>query len=168
MIRVSRVLLVGVWLMALACHGAVAGDDEILKVSGNIAKSNQPDKKSYVFSFAELSKLPTTVVHTGTTWTTVSDFTGPRMTEILKAVGARPNAKVIDVKTLDNYPVTIPIADFSRWEVIMAHSQNGKRLTLDTKGPLWIVYPIDKYPSELDNNLTRTKFPWAVKEIVVN
>ncbi|HSY26155.1 MAG TPA: molybdopterin-dependent oxidoreductase [Burkholderiaceae bacterium] len=165
--KISRVVSKCLLLLAIVATTAFANDDAILTVSGNIAKSNQPDGKSYVFSFDALRKLPNTTVQTQTTWTTVSDFSGPSIRDLLKAVGASPDAKTVDVKTFDNYPVTIPIADFLKWEVILAHSQDGKRLTLSTRGPLWIIYPVDKYKADLDNNATRSKFAWAVKGLVV-
>jgi hypothetical protein len=166
--KILRILLITAWITAFIAPAAFAGDEAILSLSGNISKSNQPDKKTYVFSFADLSKLPSNVIHTKTPWTAESDFTGPTMLDILKAVGANPNAKEVEVKTLDNYPVTLPISDFAKWNVILAHSQNGKRLKPSTKGPLWVLYPLDQYKAELDNNVTRSKLAWAVKGFIVH
>jgi len=154
--------------MMLFSSAAFAGDEVLLTVTGNISRSNQADKKTYVFSFRDLTKLPATTIHTKTTWTPESDFVGPTISDILKAVGASPNAKQINVITLDNYPATIPIEEIKKWEVILAHSQNGKRLTLGAKGPLWIIYPIDNYKADLDNNATRSKLAWAVKGFVIH
>ena len=155
-------------LIAFSFQISFADDQAILTVTGNITKTNQPDKKSFVFSFDELNKLSNTVVRTQTIWTPTSDFKGSLIRDILSAVGANPDAKNVEVRTEHNYVVTIPISDFKQWEVILAYSQNGQRLTKMTKGPLWVIYPIDQYKSELNNNLTRTKFAWNVKKIVVN
>lgn len=154
-------------LITLTTSFCLANDQAMLTVTGNITKTNQPDKKSYVFSFDELNKSPNTVVRTKTIWTPTSDYKGPLMRNILSIVGANPNAKNVEVKTHDNFVVTIPISDFKRWDVILAHSQNGQRLTLATKGPLWIMYPIDDHKADLNNNRTRPKLAWGVKEIRV-
>ena len=63
---------------------------------------------------------------------------------------------------------TIPLQDFDKWEVITAHSLNGKRLPIENKGPLWIMYPIDKYPNDLMNNKTTMKLVWNLTGLVVN
>lgn len=153
--------------IALTFSVCFANDQNIVAITGNITKTNQPDKKTFVFSFDELSKLPNTVVRTKTKWTATSDFNGPMMRDILNFVGANKNAKEVEVRCHNNFVVTIPISDLKRWEVILAYGQNGQRLTMATKGPLWIIYPVDQYKSELNNNLTRAKFAWAVKELVV-
>ncbi len=154
-------------IMTFTASLSFSNDLDVLTVTGNITKTNQPDKKTFIFSFNELSKLPNTIVHTKTIWTSTSDFSGPLISEILSAVGAHENAKTVEVKTIDNFYVTIPISDFKQWEVILAYSRDGRRLKASTKGPLWIIYPVDKYKSELNNNLTRPKLAWGVKEFVV-
>lgn len=153
--------------IALTSPFSAADNQAMLTVTGNITKTNQPNKKSFIFSFNELSKLPNTVVRTKTKWTAVSNFSGPMMRDILSAVGANVDAKKVELRCHNNFVVTIPISDFKRWEVILAYSQNDQRLTMATKGPLWIIYPVDQYKSELNNNLTREKFAWGVKEMVV-
>jgi hypothetical protein len=156
-------------LTASAGHADdLSRDHSTFVVTGNISVTNQPDKKTFKFTLDDLRKLPNVVVRTKTIWTPTSDFEGPLLSDILKAVGAKADAKEIEVKSLDNFPATIPIADFKKWEVILAHTQNGKRYKLSTKGPFWIMYPVDNYKAELDNNLTRTKIVWAVNGIVVH
>lgn len=154
-------------LIALTSLSSFAKDQAMLSITGNITKTNQPDKKSFAFSFDDLNKLPNTVVRTQTIWTPTSDFKGPLMRDILSAVGANTEAKNVEVKCHDNFVVTIPISDFKRWKVILAHSQNAQRLTMSTKGPLWIMYPIDDHKADLNNNLTRPKIAWGVKELRV-
>jgi hypothetical protein len=155
-------------LIALTSSLSIANDQTILTVTGNITKTNQPNNRSFVFSFDELSKLSNTVVRTKTKWTATSNFAGPMMRDVLNFLGANRDAKNVEVRCHNNFVVTIPISDFKRWEVILAYSQNGQRLTMATKGPLWMMYPIDKYASELNNNLTQSKLAWAVKELVVH
>lgn len=105
-------------------------------------------------------------VHTKTKWTGESDFAGPTIRDILAAAGAKPDAKEVTVQTVDNYPVAIPVADFQKWNVILAQSINGKTLPAD-KAPLWVIYPFDQHPAELNNSDTLSKSAWAVKGLTV-
>lgn len=141
-------------------------DKKVLTVSGKITKTNTPDGK-YVFTMADLQKLGDTTIKSTTRYTEVGDFTGPKIRDILKTVGVKPDAVSVSVVALDGYQQTIPLTDFSKWEVITAHSLNGKRLPVEAKGPLWIMYPIDKYPGELMNNATTMKLVWSLTGLVV-
>jgi len=154
-------------LVAVAPASSFAQSDaKALTISGKIDKTNTPDGK-YVFSMAELKKLGDTTIKSTTRYTEVGDFTGPKIRDILKAVGVKPDAKAVSVVALDGYQQTIPLTDFSKWEVITAHSLNGQRLPVEAKGPLWIMYPIDKYPGELMNNATTMKLVWSLTGLVV-
>jgi len=150
----------------ITSNGFAQADKKMLTVSGKITKANTPDGK-YVFSFEELQALGDTTITSTTHYTVVGDFTGPKIRDILKAVGVAADATAVSVVTLDGYELTIPITDFGKWEVIAEHSLNGKRLAIEAKGPLWIMYPMDKYPGELMNNATSAKLVWSLTGLVV-
>lgn len=165
--KIKTVLSVAAFLVALVPGmGYAQSDAKLLTVTGKIKKTNTPDGK-YVFTFAELKKLGDTTIKSTTRYTEVGEFTGPKIRDILKAVGVSPDAKAVSVKALDGYQQTIPLSDFDKWEVIAAHSLNGKRLPIEAKGPLWIMYPIEKYPSDLMNNATTMKLVWSLTGLVV-
>ena len=165
--RFKAFLLVATVSMAVLPSTASAqSDTKILTVSGKITKTNTPDGK-YIFSFEDLQKLGDTTINSTTRYTAVGEFTGPKIRDILKAVGVGQDATAVSVVALDGYQQTVPLTDFAKWEVIAAHSFNGKRLPLDGKGPLWIMYPIDKYPGELMNVATSAKLVWSLSGLVV-
>jgi hypothetical protein len=158
----------GVATGLLLSFGATAqSDDKILTVSGRIGRTNTPDHKSYVFSYAELKSLGNAHITSTTRYVGTASFDGPRIRDILKAVQADPKATEVAVVALDGYQKSIPISDFKSWDVITAHTQDGKRLTVETKGPLWIMYPNDQHPGELLNNETTTKLVWSLTGLVV-
>lgn len=161
------VLGMAVTALAGATQALAQTDDAILTVTGKIGKTNTPDHKAYVFTFAELRKLGDAHITSTTRYVGTAHFDGPRIRDILKAVKAAPDAKEVSVVAIDGYQKTIPITDFAKWDVITAHTQDGKRLTVETKGPLWIMYPNDKHPGELLNNETTTKLVWALTGLVV-
>lgn len=159
-------LLIALALVALTTS-TFAADKPLLVVTGKIAKTNSADGKSYTFDYAALSQIQPNIIETTTQWTSKARFKGPLMRDLLKFLGARPDAKTIQVSTLDNYPATIPISDFTKWRVVLAYEQDGKRLTTATKGPLWIMYPIDEDPEHLDTHLIAGRLAWAVNAIDV-
>ena len=167
--KLKALLLLGAAVAALSAPLAsfAQSDGAILTVSGRIGRTNSADHKSYVFSFAELQKLGDTEITSTTRYVGTAKFTGARIRDILRAVQAPADATALSVVAIDGYQQTIPIADFAKWDVILAHTQNGKRLTVESKGPLWIMYPTDKYPGQLLNDETTSKLVWALTGFVV-
>ena len=70
-------------------------------------------------------------------------------------------------KALDNYSVPIPWSDIVRYGVILAHSNNGRLLSKRRWGPLWAIYPRDRFPAELDGPVANSRFIWQITEIRV-
>ncbi len=71
-----------------------------------------------------------------------------------------------NIVALDNYEQTIPISDFSQYDVIFATEVDGKRLSVRERGPSWIMYPLKSHP-ELKNPIYEARSVWQVKEIRV-
>ncbi|WP_374449784.1 molybdopterin-dependent oxidoreductase [Stella sp.] len=135
----------------------------ILELSGNIA--NTTDGKVAKFDKAALEALGTTTVRTSTKWTEGPvTFEGPLMRDLLKKVGAS-GTEIVAV-ALNDYKVKIPIADFDKFNVILAHRRDGKAMPVRDKGPLWIMYPFDDNPS-LKTDLYFARCAWQLKAIEV-
>jgi hypothetical protein len=134
----------------------------LLKVSGLISNTNSKDKKSYGFSQNDLERLANINITATTPHAGKAIYSGPRVSTILSLVGAKNDVKEIVALGLDGYRVKIPIQEFNKYEIIIATAQNGKRLTLETKGPFWLMYPIDKYPKELINSTIDNRLVWAL------
>lgn len=115
----------------------------VLEVEGDIANGNGGTGIAR-FDEAMLAALPS---HTLKTSTVVTDgtqvFEGFLMRDLLALLGAR--GSVVAATALNDYSVEIPVSDFSRFDVIVATTRNGKRLEKSGKGPLWIVYPRDDH-----------------------
>lgn len=163
--KMIRQLVIAAAAAALSFASHAQSDTRMLTISGKISKTNTPDGK-YVMSYAELQKLGAQTIKSTTRYH-VGEFTGPKMRDVLALVGVKPDATAVSVQAIDGYQQTIPIADFSKWDVIVAHSLNGDRLTVEKKGPLWIMYPIDKHPKELMNNATSMKLVWSLTGLEV-
>jgi hypothetical protein len=170
--KLKALLFVGATLIAAVTPSVsfAQSDAAILTVSGRIGRTNTADHKAYVFSFAELQKLGDAHITSTTRYVGTAKFDGPLMREIMKAVKAPADATEVSVVAIDGYQKSIPLTDFAKWDVVAAHTQNGKRLTVDTKGPLWIMYPNGKdgqSAGELLNNESTSKLVWALTGLVV-
>lgn len=150
------------------CLSYAAEDKEVLlTVSGLISKTNSADKKSFVFSFDDLQKVGGKSIQATTVYNGKSIYTGPLIRDILSTVGASSNAKSIILVGADDYRARVPITDIKKWDVVAAHSINGKRMIIETKGPLWAMYPLDQDPENLTYNTTAAKLVWNLVEIIV-
>ncbi|WP_155401844.1 oxidoreductase [Chromobacterium violaceum] len=147
-----------------ASKAMALSSDVILTVKGNIGVFN--DKKGEVYHFTEgdFNKIAQYNIVTKTTWTPMSTFTGPLITDVLLMVKAKGTK--IEVVTYDDYKITLPISDFYRYHSIFARYLNGKPLQRRDYGPLWIMYPISSF-SELQTVKADAKLVWQVKNITV-
>ncbi len=149
---------------AAAAHAAPAVP-LALDIDGEVHVTNNTAHTSYHFSEAQLLKLPTHAISTSTTWTPRSTFTGPLLSDVLKAVGAYGSE--IEIHALDDYTVTVPVADAGRYGAVLAYAMNGKRLQVSNFGPLFLIYPRDAYPLELDGSAGDAKFAWQIKSMTI-
>ena len=126
-----------------------------------------PAGKKATINFKELSALPVTSIRATTNYSGNAEYTGPLMKDVLAKAGMPATAKEVILVGLDGYQIRVPVSDFVKWEVVLAHTQNGKRLEIETKGPLLVMYPNDKYPKELRNHATNIKQVWALVSVKV-
>ena len=139
----------------------------LLTVTGNIQPAKATAAKKVTFNFKELSALGSTSIRSTTTYAGSAEYTGPLMKDVLVKAGIPATAKEVILLGLDGYQSRVPVSDFMKWEVVLAHTQDGKRLEIETKGPLLVMYPSDKYPKELRTHTTYGKQVWALVSINV-
>lgn len=113
---------------------------------------------------ADLLALPTSTITTSTEWTPLSRFDGPLLSDVLKL--APVQGKTLHIFALDDYSISIPWSDMAQYGVILAHSQDGQRMSRRRFGPLFVIYPRDKFAS-LQTPVTGAKFIWQVCRIDV-
>ena len=136
----------------------------VVRIIGNIAHKNAGNADA--FDRAMLAALPQHTINTTTKWTKGQGkmtFTGPMMKDLLSAVGAR--GRNIRASAMDDYTVTLPIADFEEFPVILTLKMNGKALPED-RDPGWIMYPWDS-DSALQVEKYFSRAIWQVVKINV-
>ena len=135
----------------------------ILEVTGKITVTNGDDKAA--FDLAMLEAVGITKTKTSTAWTEGQpQFEGVMLKALLDRLGA--SGETVTAVALNDYKVEIPLADFTKFPVILAYRMNGELLRIRDKGPLWIIYPQDDFPA-LKNKETQSKWVWQVKELRV-
>jgi hypothetical protein len=73
----------------------------------------------------------------------------------------------VELRTFDDYSVTLTVSEARHYGAILAYSMNGKRLKVRDFGPLFLIFPRDAYPSELTGAVADTKYVWQVKALIL-
>ncbi|MGH6762492.1 MAG: molybdopterin-dependent oxidoreductase [Phyllobacterium sp.] len=134
----------------------------ILRITGDITNENAPDAAA--FDREMLERVGTLTVTTSTAWTDGKhEFTGVLVREVLERVGADKKTAA-RASALNDYSIEIPIADFQKYDVILAWRMDGKDLTARDKGPLWIVYPRDHF-RELQDERNDQRWVWQLNRL---
>lgn len=135
----------------------------LLTVSGKINKKNHGETS--VFDRAALEALNQQETKTSTPWHKGRPtFKGPLFSDVLDHVQAFGTEVV--VTAINDYSSTIPIQDLRKWPIILATRMDGKTMSIREKGPIFVIYPFDKFP-ETKNEVSYFRSVWQVKSIEV-
>lgn len=123
-------------------NGAQAQEPILLIVSGALEQSHLSNEAH--ISRAMLEDLPIKSIHTTTLVTDgIKRFDGVLVRDLLEHLGVGKHVSQVEASALNEYMVSIPLADFYDYDVLLATHMDGIELLPTDKGPLWIVYPRD-------------------------
>lgn len=135
----------------------------ILTVMGDITETNSDHGAE--FDREMLMALGAESMDTGTPWTEgVNTFTGPRLSALLDAVGAKGTN--LSMTALNDYSANVPSKDAYEHNIMLAMDMNGKKMSVRDKGPIFVLYPFAEDPS-LNNEVIHNRSVWQVKSITV-
>ena len=155
--------LIALMGQAFAAPIASPTGDPILVVSGSIANTNDGDVAR--FDRAMLEAIGTVKLTTLTPWyDRPTEFEGVSMRALMAYVGAEGTEVV--ASALNDYQSEIPMADFDRFDVVLALKRDGVPMPIRDKGPLFIVYPFDS-DRQLQTEQYYSRSVWQVKELNV-
>lgn len=169
MIRHAAAAFVAITALTQASHAADSTECPVgamLAVTGKIKNFNDKASASYRFGEAELLKLPTKKLKTGSEWTPVAEWTGPTIEQVLNVAGVDASATKLRAVAHDGFAAIIPLTDLATYGPLVAHTQDGRRITDPKHGPLFIAYPRDQHP-ELQTAAAGVKFVYALCKIEV-
>lgn len=156
-------LLAGSSMLASAGSLPAPSGDVLLRIGGDIQRTNAGDEAH--FDRAMLEALPRTNLATSTVVTDgTRHFQGFLMRDLLEEVGT--SGESVTASALNDYVIEIPVEDFHRFDVLVADTMDGKRLTRRDKGPLWIVYPRDDHP-ELQDIRYDYRWVWQLERLEI-
>ncbi|MBL4807732.1 MAG: hypothetical protein JKY31_10645 [Rhodobacteraceae bacterium] len=87
-------------------------------------------------------------------------FEGPLARDLLAMMDADLTDTVI-LTASNDYAIEVPVSDFFDYDVVLALSTDGTRLSMRDKGPIWVVYPISDH-SELDDPVYNARLIWQL------
>lgn len=139
---------------------AGGANERILTVDGKTAAG-----RTFQFTCDDLLNLGAERVSTHTPWHDgLVDFDGVLARDLMTLVGATgENAAIF---ALDDYQVDVPLADFTQYDAIFAYAMNGKPLTVEEKGPLFLVYPYNSKP-QLATEAYYARSIWQIARIKI-
>lgn len=150
------------WAGAVPANAAPA-EPPVLTVKGRISKAGLGAQMTLTMS--QLAALPQHSFTTHTPWDTQPRrFTGPLLRDVLRLVGAQGDELL--AVALNDYKVTIPTSDTTRFGVILARLIDGKPMPVRDRGPLFIVYPYDS-DAELRSDRYYARSAWQLLRIEV-
>ena len=91
-------------------------------------------------------------------------FTGPLLADVLAAVKAQ--GRSIRASAINDYTITLPFADASAHQVIVARLLDGKPMAVRDKGPLFVIYPFDS-DAALRTSVYYERSIWQLKSLDV-
>lgn len=128
--------------------------------------SNCDEPNPHEFSRLGLTSLSQATIVTSTPWIDGrTRFEGPRLGDVLDLVGG--DGEELEVIALNGFRARIPVSDIRAYKPILALKENGQFMKIRNRGPLFIVFPFDDYPS-INNEIYFSRSVWQVREIHVH
>lgn len=110
----------------------------LLIVGGEIENTNIGDEAH--FDREMLRALGMTEIVARTPWHEKDTvFEGVLARRVMEAVGARGTS--VRAIAANDYKVSLPLEDFTGYDILFAMYVDGEALRLRTKGPIWVIYP---------------------------
>ncbi|KXG85384.1 oxidoreductase [Agrobacterium bohemicum] len=135
----------------------------ILTISGNISNTNADAAAKFDRDMLEAVGLVT--IETHSPWYDgLTRFEGVSLKKLMDFVGAK--GTTVTAVALNDYVSTIPMADFDKFNVILAMKRDGNYMEVREKGPLFVIYPYDT-ASELQTQTYYTRSAWQVAKLIV-
>ena len=159
---VSKFLFLGALGVAAQAQALDAPKERVvLTISGKIGIKNTGETAR--FDMKMLESLRQHSFTTNTPWhERPVKFTGPLLSDVLAAVKA--NGSVVKAAAINDYAISIPIADTTKHKVIVARLLDNKPMAVREKGPLFVVYPFDD-SATLRSSVYYERSIWQLKAL---
>lgn len=151
----TALLLLSLVIMVQPIYAA----SPVLTIKGKIANGERS------FTLKQLKQLPSLEVKTETIWTDEAHtYTAISVKQLLENVNAQGDT--LKLIALNDYSVEVPVKTLIEHDAFIAYKQDGKRMRIRDKGPLWILYPFSDKP-EINTPVYQSHSVWQLKSIEV-
>jgi len=117
------------------------------------------------YTLEALLTLPQYDVQTKLPWTQEAHiYSGPYLKDVLQS--AKVEGGQLTLEALDYYSVSLDFQKIAKFNPILALKKDGKALTIRSKGPIWLILPIDDYP-QLNAAIYNDYMVWHLVKISV-
>jgi hypothetical protein len=86
------------------------------------------------------------------------------MLTVTGAIGV--TSGMLKMYAINDYVVEVPVSDAVEGGPILAYAQNGERMSVRDKGPLWLLYPYDANP-DYRTEVVYSRSIWQLVKIEV-
>ncbi|SBS29837.1 Oxidoreductase molybdopterin binding domain protein [Marinomonas spartinae] len=136
----------------------------ILVIGGKITNTGK-DGKTVRLDRQMLSDIGIVESTTSTPWAKKEEnYTGPLLRQVLEYVGAK--GSTMRVQWRKKHSTILPISDAYNYSLLLAMDMNGKPVDSREKGPLFLLYPVEKIPG-LDTTVLQNRSLSQVESIIV-
>lgn len=94
----------------------------------------------------------------------IHHYRGVLMRDLLDFVEAK--GAELRINALDGYCITVPMEDYYKFDILLAIERDQEVLTIRTRGPARIIYPISDRPELLDRKYG-SRHIWQIESMIV-
>ncbi|WP_446728483.1 oxidoreductase [Pseudomonas aeruginosa] len=116
-------------------------------------------------TLSDLEALPSETLEAQLPGEANARWQGVRLSLLLRHLDLAP-PKRLRVLALNDYSAIIPYSDLDSYQPILAYRRNGAYMAIRELGPLFIIYPMARYP-ELRNQVYYNRTVWQVSSITL-
>lgn len=117
----------------------------VLTLSGRIGTTNVGDTLQFDLPTLERLGLVQYRIDDKLAEGHLATFRGVTLDRVLAVARTAPGARTLQAHALNDYEVSIPVTDAKDYPVLVATSVDGRRMPVDTYGPIRIIYPYGAY-----------------------
>ncbi|MDH2433764.1 molybdopterin-dependent oxidoreductase [Pokkaliibacter sp. MBI-7] len=133
----------------------------VLTISGALQQRNRGNEAQ--FDLAMLQAMKQYDIVTVTPWTEgLHRYRGVRLSELLARVGAKGDWAI--AYGLDDFHARVDLSLASQHGAIIALFADGHALTVRSKGPLWLIFPLSDAP-QLDTPAVANQMVWQLNHL---
>ncbi len=147
----SRILAAFLVLLSYSVTPATGQD-----MMGLLVTATSSETEPFELSLEALDALDQVEFTTTTIWTDgETRFSGVPLKALLAHLGTV--GSIVEMVALNDYAVTMPIAELEDEAPIVATRMNGETMSVRDKGPYWVVFPYDNDPKySTETNYSRS------------